>query len=59
MLKTVKVQKETDNTKSKAKASDKSPQAQKNVPPESNPEKDFLQGEEHISENDISNNLEK
>ena len=59
MLKTVKVQKETDKTKSKAKASDKSPQAQKNVPPESNPEKDFLQGEEHISENDISNNLEK
>ena len=59
MLKTVKLQKENQNTKSKVKATDKVSPTQQVNPPESKVEKEFLKGQDHISENDLSNNLEK
>ena len=59
MLKTVKLQKEPSTTKSKTKATDKAPPSNSVVPEITKQEKDFMQGQDHISEKDLSNKLEK
>ena len=58
MLKTVKIQKESQNKKEKKYANDKSPSTKKVNSQELITEKEYIKGEDHISEHDISNNQE-
>ena len=58
MLKTVKIQKETEDKKEKKYANDKSPSSKKVIPIELKTEKEYIQGEDHISEHELSEKLE-
>ena len=58
MLKTVKIQKETYDYKEKKPANDKSPSSKKLNIEEIKKEKDYIQGQDHLSEHELSEKLE-